>query len=298
MNIAFLGTGLMGSAMAERVASSKLKVIKSGTDVGINQIGVYNRSVEKTQKLKELGAAIYTDPVEAIKSSEVVIIMLSEYSAINEVLFKNSYSDFSGKTVIMMSTIASEESKALEEKIKSFGGIYLEAPVLGSTPQAKEGSLFILVGGDKELAEKYESLFEIMGEYNYLGKVGNASSIKLALNQMIATETAAISMSLGYLLNKGIDINPFMNILRKSALYAPTFDKKLNNYLDDNYENPNFPLKHMLKDIKLIENDFGKASVNTAVLKSMIELISSGVEKGFGDNDYSAMFKTFNPDQK
>ena len=118
MNIAFLGTGLMGSAMAERVASSKLKVIKSGTDVGINQIGVYNRSVEKTQKLKELGAAIYTDPVEAIKSSEVVIIMLSEYSAINEVLFKNSYSDFSGKTVIMMSTIASEESCLLDEKIK------------------------------------------------------------------------------------------------------------------------------------------------------------------------------------
>ena len=154
------------------------------------------------------------------------------------------------------------------------------------------------MGGDKELAEKYKSLLKVMGEYNYLGKVGNASSIKLALNQMIATETAAISMSLGYLLNKGIDINPFMNILRKSALYAPTFDKKLNNYLDDNYENPNFPLKHMLKDIKLIENDFGKASVNTAVLKSMIELISSGVEKGFGDNDYSAMFKTFNPDQK
>lgn len=291
MRITFLGAGLMGAPMATKIISSGLQVIKE-------QVGVYNRSIEKTDKLKELGAYVYTDPVEAMDNAEVIIVMLAEYSAINQVLFKDSYKNFSGKTVIMMSTIASMESCSLSEKIESYGGNYFEAPVLGSIPQATEGKLRIFVGGDKEFAEKYRSLLETMGEFNYIGKVGEAMSVKLALNQMIATETAAISMSLGYLLNKGIDVKPFMEILRKSALYAPTFDKKLDNYLDDNYENPNFPLKHMLKDVKLIENDFREANVNSSILKSIVELLKGGIDKGLGELDYSAMFKTINPYQE
>ena len=286
MKIAFLGTGLMGRPMAERLL------------LGNIDLGIYNRSLNKTAELKDKGAAVLTDPIEAMENAEVIIIMLSEFYVIQQVLFKDEYNNFSDKTIIMMSTIASEESCLLEEKIKCYGGKYLEAPVLGSIPQATEGVLSILVGGEETIAEKYKPLLENMGQFNYIGKVGDASSVKLALNQMIATETAAISMSLGYLLNKGIDINPFMKILRKSALYAPTFDKKLKNYLDDNFENPNFPLKHMLKDVKLIEKDFGKEKVDTSILKSIVELLSSGVSNGLGEMDYSALFRTINPKKR
>ncbi|MBU1101491.1 MAG: NAD(P)-dependent oxidoreductase [Bacteroidetes bacterium] len=284
MNIAFLGTGLMGAPMAERLLKNKLEVT------------CYNRTEKKANQLKKHGAIVKRNPAKAISENEIIIVMLSDYKAVENLLFYDGYKDYKGKTVIQMSTISTDENKKLEKKINKLGGGFLEAPVLGSIPQAKDGSLFVLVGGELELADEYSGLLSILGEVEYIGKVGEASATKLALNQLIATETAAFSMSLGFLLKKGIDINPFMSILRQSALYAPTFDKKLDKYIKGDFENPNFPLKHMLKDVGLIERDLKLAGVNTEIIKAIQRLLKGGVENGLGDLDYSALYKTINPD--
>ncbi len=290
MKIAFLGTGLLGNKMLERLTSYEWKLLKL-------KISVYNRSTEKNAKYDRLLVQIISDPIDAMENADVIIIMLSEFFEIKEALFKDGYNKFSGKDVIMMSTISPEESCQIEERIKSYGGNYLEAPVLGSIVHIKENSLLILVGGEKKLSEKYKPLIELLGEYKYFGKVGDASSVKLLFNQLIVTETAVILMSLGYLLNKGIDINSFMKILRMSILHSLTFDKKLNDYVEDNYENPDFPLKDMLKDVKLIESDFAQEGINNSVLKSIIQLLKEGINKEPGELDYSAIFKTINHDE-
>ena len=91
--------------------------------------------------------------------------------------------------------------------------------------------------------EKVEArgLYKIFGtNIFYVGKVGKASALKLALNQLIASLTAAFSVSLSYVQKNEIDSELFMDILRKSALYAPTFDKKLANYESQNFDKTNF----------------------------------------------------------
>jgi 3-hydroxyisobutyrate dehydrogenase len=255
MNIAFLGTGLMGLPMAENL-------IKSG-----NKLTVYNRTISKTEPLADLGAEVCETAAEAIAKNDVIISMLTDYSAFVESVLKNKENDLTGKQIIQMSTISPKQSKDLFTKINERGGEYLEAPVLGSIQQVKDKSLFILAGGEKILFEKFRPLFAELGDKIYLvGDVGSAAALKLALNQLIASLTSAFSMSFAYLKNNSGNTELFMKILRGSALYAPTFDKKLSNIENRNYSSPNFPLKHLLKDVNLILDGFNESGVNTEPL--------------------------------
>lgn len=284
MSIAFLGTGLMGFPMAQRLCAA---------GYGLN---VYNRTKSKAEPLAENGANIFDNSIDAIKNSDVVITMLSDYAAVCESLFADDFSGMAGKTVIQMSTISPDENILLKERIVKLGGEFIEAPVLGSIPQIKAGSLFVLVGADENQFVKWEPFFKNFGEeVIHFGEVGKASSAKLALNQMIVTLTSAFSMSLGYVRNKNVDVEKFMNVLRKSSVYAPTFDKKLDNMINRDFKNPNFPVKHLLKDVKLMNYQFGKNGVDNSILESVIKILKSTIDEGYSDYDYSALYNSIHP---
>lgn len=280
MNIGFIGTGLMGSPMVERLLS------------GGYTPRIYNRTTVKTHPLAMLGAVVENKPEDVIKKSDTIIFMLADYNAVNATMFANEKQDFSGKTVIQMSTISPEENLTLAGKVIAAGGHFVEAPVLGSIPQIISGDLIVMFGGDKEAYHKWHEFFTIFGEkIIYTGKTGSASSVKLALNHLIASLTASFSLSLGYLREKEIDIDMFMEILRSSALYAPTFDKKLGNMMSDNFDSPNFPLKHMLKDVDLILNEFKGEGLNTPQLEGVKEVIKDALDQGLSEKDYSSLYK-------
>lgn len=280
MQISFIGTGLMGSPMSERL-------LKAG-----HELYVYNRTLEKTVPLKQKGAKVAVTSHEARHLGEAVFLMLSNAAAVNEMLFSADEEEkFSGQTIIQMSTISPDESRAIARKVIDAGGDYLEAPVLGSVPQATEGKLVIMVGGNRDLYEKWRPVLEAMGPAPlYVGEVGKASAMKLALNQMIASLTSAFSLSLGIIMNEGIDTDIFMNVLRNSALYAKTFDVKLNNMLKNDFSNVNFPAKHLLKDVGLTLNEAKKLGLDTVVIEAVQELLKKTVDMGLEDMDYSVLF--------
>ncbi|KUO58717.1 hydroxyacid dehydrogenase [bacterium BRH_c32] len=284
MKIAFLGIGLMGEPLAEKfIGKSK-------------QLYIYNRTKSKTKELIKKGAIAAETPAEAIKGSNIIFTMVTDYPALCSLLFSDGHNTFSGRTIIQMSTISPGESELLEERIESFGGEYIEAPVLGSIPQIKDGSLMILCGGKEELVNKYKPVLEfISNNITYVGNIGSAAAIKLALNQFIPSLAAIFSASYSYLLKNNINTVPFMNILKHSALYAPTYEKKISNYDSRNYDNPNFPLKHMLKDINLIETQFKEAKINTSILEAVKEILINAVGENLGDKDYSALYEIINP---
>jgi 3-hydroxyisobutyrate dehydrogenase len=283
MNITFLGTGLMGLPMAENL-------IKSG-----NRLTVYNRTKSKTKPLAELGAIVCDSAVDAADANETIISMLTDFPAFKDAILSQPDLNLNGKVVIQMSTIAPAESKELQDRLIELGAEYLEAPVLGSIPQVQERTLFVLVGGNKEKFEKHKPIFKQLGDkVYYTGEVGSASSIKLALNQLIASMTAAFSMSHAYLINSNGNTDLFMEILRGSALYSPTFDKKLENMNKRNFSNPNFPLKHLLKDVNLMLDDFEKENVNVSPLRGVQHAVLKGIELGFGEDDYSAIYNGIN----
>ena len=283
--IAFLGTGLMGLPMALLLC-----------DAGY-ELNVFNRTKSKTEPLAEKGSSVFDNPTVAIEGSEIIIVMLSDYSAVCSTLFKNNFRAYSKKTVIQMSTISPDENILLKNRIEDYGGSFIEAPVLGSIPQIKAGSLFVLVGADHFLFNKWQSFLKNFGEeVIHFGEVGKASSAKLALNQLIVTLTSAFSMSLGYVRNKDVDVQQFMNVLRKSALYAPAFDKKLENMISRDYRNPNFPVKHLLKDVKLMNDQFGKNGIDNSILQSVIKILADTINDGYSEYDYSALYNTIHPE--
>lgn len=120
-------------------------------------------------------------------------------------------------------------------------------------------------------------------------QVGTGAAVKLALNQLIASLTVGFSTSLALLQKNNTDVDKFMEILRPSALYAPTFDKKLQRMLDREYSNPNFPTKHLLKDVLLFTKEAEAAGLESSMLVGLQRVIAKTVDQGLDFTDYSAV---------
>ena len=125
--------------------------------------------------------------------------------------------------------------------------------------------------------------------------VGAAAALKLALNQLIGSLTAAFSFSLATVLRRGIDVETFMGILRESALYAPTFDKKLPRMLERDFARPNFPARHLRKDLALAVEQGRELGLETAAVEAVQRIVERAMERGFADEDYSALYNAVNP---
>ncbi len=285
MKVGFLGTGLMGQPMVKRLLEAKISVV------------AYNRTQSKLAPLRDAGAKIADSPQEAIRESECVILMLTNATAIYDTLLSEaSRQELKGRTVVQMGTISPSDSKAIASEVVAAGGEYIEAPVLGSIPEAEAGKLMVMVGASDEQFQKWLPLLKNFGsEPLHIGEIGAAAAVKLALNQLIASLTSTFALSLGFVQNQGVEVEKFMQILRQSALYAPTFDKKLQRMLDRNYENPNFPTKHLLKDTNLFLTEAKSEGLNVSSLEGIRQILEIAQNMGLADDDYSALFSAINP---
>ena len=132
----------------------------------------------------------------------------------------------------------------------------------------------------------------------YIGRTGQAATIKLALNQLIAGLTATFSLSLALIEENGIDVDQFMQILRESALYAPTFDKKLDRMRNRDFSDPNFPTKHLAKDTRLFLEVGEQLRLDTSALEGISRLLDKTIAMGLENTDYSAIYAAISPDRK
>jgi 3-hydroxyisobutyrate dehydrogenase len=284
MRITVLGIGLLGRAVAERLHHSGRSVT------------VFNRTRSKAEPLRTLGMNVAASCREAVETADVVILLLADAPAIRSVLFGTDATNLNGRTVIQMGTIAPAESRSIGEAIAQAGGDYCEAPVLGSVTEARSGALFLFFGGTNQQFERLGELFRLLAKSPiYIGTVGQAAALKLALNQLIAAEIAAFSLSLGLVRREHIDVMTFMNILRESALYAPAYDKKLPRLLERDYGNPNFSTGHLLKDVRLILNEARTCGLSTSGLDGVVPLLSRAISDGLGELDYSAVYEAIDP---
>lgn len=284
MDIAFLGTGLLGYPMARRL-------LEQG-----HHLNVYNRTPQKASGLAEHGAGLFFSPAEAVRKSDCVITVLSDRRANDEVLFADSKLSYKDKTVIQMGTIAPEESVELQKKIYKRGGEYIECPVLGSRREAAAGTLILMVGATPEKFANWQSFLKSFGpDPRYVGGVGKAAALKLALNHLIAAHAVSFPLSLGLVEKSGIDTALFMGILKESALFAPMFERKLPKWLARDYAGANFPAKHLLKDVELVLQEARKHNLAPDHLQALQGLLRKTVEKGMGEQDYSAVLEIINP---
>lgn len=286
MKIAVLGLGLMGAVIALRLKGQGLEVVG------------WNRSPAKARELAEQGLETPGSAKEAIARADVVVLVLSDAAAIRETLFAPELEDsVRGRVVLQMGTIAPGESRDLAKRVVAAGGEYLESPVLGSLPEARDGRLILMAGGERGLFERCLPVLNALGQDpRLIGGVGQGAALKLAMNQLIAGLTASFSLSLGLVREEGIEVGDFMELLRGSALYAPTFDKKLNKYLTRDYGKANFPLKHLLKDVSLFRRVAEGAGMDTAMITTLEAACMRALGQGYGDQDYSALYEAMVPE--
>ena len=280
MEITLVGSGLLGTAIGERLLARGYR------------LHVWNRRQERAQALVAAGAQLASSPAEAVAAGELVITVLSDGPITAEVLLNQAGTALPGRLVLQVATIAPAESCALAIALQQRGARYLETPVLGSRPEALAGCLQVMVGGDlADLERARPVLIALGGEPRHLGPVGAALHTKLALNQLIASLTHSFSLALHVVQQAGVEVETFMAILRESALYAPTFDKKLAKELADDYSNPNFPTAHLRKDLQLFLTAAAALQLETQGLRGLAELLERATAAGLDELDYSSLHR-------
>ena len=282
-HVALIGTGRLGEAIGQRLLQR-----------GIS-LHVWNRSADQCHGLIKNGALAIEQLPELPSSCLQIITVLRDGSVTKKVI--EQLGSLKNRCLIPMGTMGPSECRDLASHIDSQGGSILEAPVLGSRPQALNGTLLVMAGGKQDVFEQHKPLLQLLSEQPLLvGPVGSGSTCKLALNQLIASLTHAFSVSLRLIQQSEVAVETFMQILRPSALYAPTFDKKLQRMLDCDYSDPNFSTSLLRKDLNLFLTEAITANVNTKGLQSLMELMEQSKGSSLDDMDYCALHELTNSD--
>lgn len=278
--IGLIGLGAMGKALADKMLEHQVP------------LNIWNRNAKEMEAYGNTDARLTATADELVQQSDAIIFMLTDAAAINEVLDTVDAS-LTGKTIIQMGTISPSDSVTLAEKIQARQGIYFEAPVLGSIPDIRSEKLIVMVGGSEKNLADWQWLFNTFCPNPLLiGEIGHAATLKLAMNQLIGTLTCAFSSSLGLIMKKGINLELFMEVVRNSALYAPTYDKKLDKMLQGDFKNGNFSSKHLLKDLNFFIDEAQGCGLDSSVVESVRDITQKTVDNGMADDDYSSLYST------
>lgn len=274
--VALLGTGLLGEAIG-------LRLLEQGVT-----LRVWNRHAEKSEALQRDGAQVIQSLAEGLQGCDTVITVLRDGPVTAEVVA--ALGDVSGACCMPMGTMGIRESRDLERQVRAQGGSYLEAPVLGSKPEALKGTLLVMAGGNAEVFQRQLPLLRLLSQDpKWMGETGSGAASKLALNQLIASLTHGYSLALRLVQASGLEVERFMDVLRPSALYAPTVDKKLERMLNHDYANPNFSTALLRKDLQLFLQEAPKLGVNSSALNGLAELLAQAEQTQLDDCDYSAL---------
>ena len=243
MKIGIIGTGMLGEAVGLHLL-----------DVGYEVI-VFNRTKEKTENLKKNGAIVVESPKHVAENSDLVITVVKDADAVNEVIFGSSgliIGKHDGMCIADMSTVNPNSSKEISEKVTTEGIDYLEIPVMGGPNVAIDGKLVLMASGEKVIFEKFKKVFDVIAKQSfYLGNAGTAHSIKLAMNLQISM--LALSLSEGITLTKkaGFDPEIFLKILNSTYFKTGMSEGKAYKMIKGSYE-PTFTLANLKKDLDTI----------------------------------------------
>ncbi|WP_338786238.1 NAD(P)-dependent oxidoreductase [Metabacillus sp. FJAT-53654] len=282
--IGFIGLGTMGLPMAGHLLNNDYEVI------------AYNRTRNKADSLEKQGAIIASSPEEVAKKSEIVFTMLTADHAVEEVILGEKgiiKGAHAGLIVVDSSTISPNTSKKVAENLLNEGIEMLDAPVTGSEPQAIEGILTFMVGGKKEIYEKCEPLFYVMGKQAYyMGENGLGSYTKLANNTMGAINLLSFSEAITMAAKSGVDPELFIKVVSGGGARSGMMDNKGPKVLNRDFS-PHFMTDLIYKDLGLAADVAKELELPTPVLSLVKEMFQMARAKGYGGEDMSAVIKLY-----
>lgn len=231
-------------------------------------------------------------PEEVARIATRIFIYVADGPACFEVIDQMAPALTPDHIVVNHSTISPAEAIEAARRVEAAGAQYLDAPFTGSRDAAAQKQIVYYIGGDDAVFKKVEPILQLNAKSLLpMGKIGDASLMKVATNMVSASTVSALAEAVAVIRAAGGDPNKFVVALENNASRSGTSDLKLPCILQQDFA-PRFSLKHMLKDMRLAHD---LAASHRVVLPSTDAFISKAarlVEKGSGDEDFSVLGKT------
>ncbi|HEX5481240.1 MAG TPA: NAD(P)-dependent oxidoreductase [Terriglobia bacterium] len=278
--IGFIGLGIMGQPMA-------LNLVKAG-----HRVTVFNRTKSKCEALEKAGARAASTPAEAAREAEIVMTIVSDTAAMEEVtLGENGIFEtlHPGAVLIDSSTISPAVSRKLACHTAGKGAQMLDAPVTGSKHGAEKGELTFMIGGERQALDRVMPVLQVLGKKHiYCGLHGSGLAAKVAQNAIQATMVEIFCEGFVLAAKAGVKPETMFEIIQSSMAQAKLTDFKAPFIFKGDFT-PYFPLKWMHKDLELAMESAYAQDVSMPAAAAVKEVYGAAKAKGKGDLDYAAV---------
>jgi 3-hydroxyisobutyrate dehydrogenase len=276
--VAVLGLGTMGSGIAQRLL-----------DQGFS-VGVWNRTAGPAARLAESGATAYSDAGLAVAAADVVLTMLPNGEAVEEVMIRQGVLDHfrPGAIWVQMGTIGLEATQQLVAEVaRRWSDIrFVDAPVSGSREPARTGRLMILASGPDQARATLAPVFAGLGQRTlWLGPAGMGTRLKLVLNTWLAFEVEAAAEAGALAARLNLSPATLVDAVSGGPLASQVALAKLAK-MESGDNSADFSLQWALKDLDLATTAVGPAPVPVA--GTIADRWRQLVSRGYGDLDISA----------
>lgn len=279
MKVGFIGFGQLGKAMARRLIAEGVELV------------TWNRTPEK---MIDLGTETVDEPSQLPRKAEIIFLSLFDSAAVEAVLSGPEgllQGDCAGHIVIDTTTNHFAKVPAFYAMLRERGGTYLEAPVLGSVVPAGQGTLTILVGGDRQATEKIMPLLEKLARtVFYFEEEGSPTKMKLVNNLVLGSFMAALSEAV--VLGEGIGIpkTKILDILSSGAGNSGLLSAKKEKIVQEDFT-PHFSVDLIYKDLRCLE-DFAKSLQKKVFTGETAKgLFALAESRGAGNEDFSVLYR-------
>lgn len=280
--IGFIGTGVMGAAMAGHL-------IEAG-----HELFVYNRTKSKTDHLVSLGARYEKSPKDITEQAEIIISMVGYPRDVREIYFGEQgvfATDIAGKTLIDMTTSEPDLAQEIYKNAKTSGANSLDAPVSGGDIGAKNATLTIMVGGDEEVYNQMLPIFEVIGKtVTFQGKAGNGQHTKMANQIAIAGTMTSMTELLVYADKAGLDLDKVLTTVGGGSAATWSLSNYAPRILRGDFS-AGFFVKHFIKDLGIALSQAEKLGIDLPATAGAKKLYDQLADKGFENDGTQALIK-------
>ena len=279
--IGFIGLGNMGQAMASSLLKAGYTLV------------VYNRTLSKAKALTAKGARLAHQPGEAVPKGGIVITMVANDQALEEIVMSQGFLENlgSGGIHLSMSTISPETSRKLAQLHAQHGSYYLAAPVFGRPEAAAAQKLWICLSGPQIAKERVQPVLKALGQgiFDFGEDPGAANIVKLCGNFLILSAMEAMAEALTLAEKNGLDRSSVIDMLTHTMFSTSVYQNYGKMIAEKRHTPAGFRLDLGLKDIDLVR-DVAEHSTMPMPLESLLhDRLVEGIARGHGDMDWSAI---------
>ena len=280
--VGVLGTGLVGSAITELLLDEGVKVT------------VWNRTQSKTEPLVAQGAVRADTPAEVGQECTYVFISVMTTDVVAKLcegpngLLQTRHPP---QCILDTTTGDPDETIALAERLSKQGISFLDATISGSSKQIRERQALYMIGGEEQAFEACEDLLKLVtDQYVYFGPSGSGSKAKLASNVILGLNRLALAEGLVFAQRLGLDIQVFLQMLKRSPAYSAAMDVKGEKMIRGDFTPQSRILQHH-KDVSIILKYANAAGQEMPLTKVHLDIMEAAIAAGDGELDNSAVIK-------